>query len=145
MDGKSNRRLINEIWIDKLVYWNQPVINSPTTVTKSYQFYLHQQAQINDWGWKNYITTYVAKNIVFKVGGYPIERQPGTTTSECSYYNWPVGSYITTNSDYIFPNLDYLVTPNYNIQADVSCRGFDGDTYQILWKNDAYFPQESPW
>lgn len=142
MEGISDRRLINEIWINEWVYWNHPY-GSPTYVTKGYKFYLHQASQKYTWlgRWTNYSTTYVAQNILVKVGSDPTMQCVGGTSPEVDPdYDWDIKSYQTNMTYSGGADLNYLARPLISLQADVSCRGFDGKTYQILRKKHSVFP-----
>jgi len=142
VSGITDRRLINEIWINEWVYWNHPY-GSPTYVTKGFQYYLHQASQKNTLlgGWSNYSTTYVAQNVLWKAGsGVTMQAYCGTSPEVNPDFNWIIYTYETNQTYSGGADLNYLPRPLFSIQADVSCRGFDGITYPILWKNHSIFP-----
>ncbi len=149
INGDKDRKLLNELKINKWVIWNQPVVGGPTTVTKGFRFYFRQYGlKKGTFGWNNYSTVYEFKNVKKKVGsGITINwnyENGGTSPEVKPDWIWNIhqAQYIGTFSGYT--DLNYWPTPMFSMQADVKSRGFAGLTF-ILWKEHAYFPEDSTW
>jgi hypothetical protein len=142
---QGDRRLLNELRISKWVIWNQPVEGGPTYTTKGYNFYLKQRGQKHSWlGWKNYSTVYLFKNPFFRCGSgptaSPLYSNGGTSAEISPDCNWNIYAYEIYPTYSGGADLNYLPTPLFSLQADVSFRGFDGILYPILHKEHAVFP-----
>ncbi len=140
---QGDRRLLNELKVDKWVSWNQPVEGGPVYTTKGYRFYLRQYAlKKGTFGWNSYKTVYELKNALIRVGDlpsvYPLYANGGTSPEVKPDYKWELYMY-ETNITYSYINTDFL-RPTFSMQGDVSCRGFDGDLTFIQHKEHSVFP-----
>ncbi len=140
---RGDRRLLNELRISHFISWNQPVIGGTTFVTKAYQIYLRQRCQKDAFigGWKDYSTTYSVKNFLYKIGSGKTENLFDDISPEVNpKYDWPIYGYHIDLTYGGGVDFNYLERPLTSMQADVSCRGFDGIPYQISYVKHYSFP-----
>lgn len=145
INNAGDRKLLNELKVNKWVIWNQPVAGGTTYVTKGYRFYLRQYSLKKGlFGWNNYSTVYEFKNPVCKVASgptlYPLYANGGTSPEVSPDWIWNIYSeetYLTYSGG---ADLNYITTPLFSMQGDVSCRGFNGVPTFIYDVNHASFP-----
>lgn len=133
----SDRKLLNELKVNKWLYWettriyNNPVILSETRVTTGYRAFLRQYGLKKSlFGWNSYYTNYICNNLVCQVDGVKLFITGSNSESPevKPEYNWEIKK---AESTYRYCNPQYIdsymyPTPSLRMEADLSCRGFDG-------------------
>ncbi|MDX9881604.1 MAG: DUF4848 domain-containing protein [Prolixibacteraceae bacterium] len=137
----NKRRLLNELKIYRYVY-TTPNPNGGPYLVKGYEVYLEQRAQKRSWGsWNDYNTTYVFENASFKINDQATSYPPtGTSPEVRPSYRWDLKAYYKVTPYEIWMTETLLGMPQVSLQADVSCRGFDGTLYPLDHIEHSVFP-----
>ena len=132
----SDRKLLNELKVDKWVYWTTVKVSAPystlkTTVTKGYRIYLRQYGlKKGTFGWNSYWTSYICQNLVCQVNAstkFTVTGIPSESPEVKPVYIWDIKRFEIT-TEYLMSSGDqtYYPTPPVSMEADLSCRGFNG-------------------
>ena len=143
INSDGDRKLLNELKVEKWVSWDQPVAGGPVYTTKGCKFYLRQYGLKKGlFGWNNYSTVYELKNAVIKVQNLQtvnVSYSNGGTSPEVSPdYNWTLYNFQDAIT-YTYLNLDYL-RPTFSFQGNVNSRGLNYGLVFIQSKEHTTFP-----
>ncbi len=141
INTSGDRKLLNELKVEKWVTWDQPVPGGPCYTTKGFKFYLRQYALKKGlFGWNNYSTVYILTNSKLKAGNLPTVDNPnqGTSPEVRPEYNWILYTE-QASINYTYLNIDYL-RPAFSFQGYVDCRGLDFGLIFIQSKEHSVFP-----
>ena len=140
----SDRKLLNELKVVNWVYWetvrvyDNPLSLSKTTVTKGYRVYLRQYGlKKGTFGWNTYYTTYVCQNLECQIDGgskFSVTGAISVSPEVKPEYNWAIKSFeYTSVYSYSSGDISYLSNPTVKMEADLSCRGFDGRLTHVYY------------
>jgi hypothetical protein len=130
----SDRKLLNELKVNRWVYWNvtQEPRRLTETIIQGYRVFLRQYGlKKGTFGWNTYNTSYTCQNLNCQIDGGPINNVNGAISISPEVkpeHNWEIKYYETTYSiiNYYISDPSYLNIPSIRMEADLSCRGFEG-------------------
>lgn len=139
----SDRKLLNELKVNKWAYWvTTRVYNNythlvETRITTGYRAFLRQYGlKKGIFGWNNFSTTYVCNNLVCQINGEKLKITGSQSMSpEVSpEYQWEIKKdEMTFNAYYEFRDTFFFPTPSITMEADLSCRGFEGRLTHVYY------------
>jgi hypothetical protein len=133
----SDRKLLNELKVNKWAYWettrvyNDPTHLVETRITTGYRAFLRQYSLKKGlFGWNSFYTTYTCNNLTCQINANSIIWITGAQSTSPEVkpeYNWEIYTEERTfNTWWEYSDTDLYPTPNIKMEADLSCRGFEG-------------------
>ncbi len=130
----SDRKLLNELKVNRWVYWNTAIVSGTLKahVNQGYRVFLRQYGlKKGTFGWNTFNSTYVCQNLSCQINGGTKESITGANSISPEVkpeYHWEISYFETSWDVYNYPvnNPPYLNIPTITMEADLSCRGFEG-------------------
>ena len=141
----TNRRLNNELRIDRFRYYDYNYQTQRYEWVLGYRIYFKQRAQKKSWGsWVDYKTRYTFDDLYVKVASEPISTYDPYTPPVSAEVS-PSASITLYGYVYRFPYNEFIVPelipePLTSLSILTSCQGFDGILYRVDHVEHSGFP-----